>query len=152
MQTKAAQESHKLRVQVSQQETAYREAASQLQDVEAELAEARNQIRQLQTKLSAVRTASTTVESVSENGKIPSSAIKTGHGKTVIMGKAETAEAARVAQLKENLYADLTGLIVRGVRQVQGEEVYDCIQTGRNGSKFKFLEISNTTRLITPYV
>lgn len=37
--------------------------------------------------------------------------------------------------MKEDLYADLTGLIVRGVKREPDEDVYDCIQTGRNGSK-----------------
>ncbi|KAM0464132.1 hypothetical protein ACHAO4_000859 [Trichoderma viride] len=39
-----------------------------------------------------------------------------------------------VAQTKEELYADLTGLIVRDVRRVDKEDVFDCIQTGRNGT------------------
>ncbi|UKZ59821.1 uncharacterized protein TrAtP1_001113 [Trichoderma atroviride] len=38
------------------------------------------------------------------------------------------------AQTKEELYADLTGLIVRDVRRVDKEDVFDCIQTGRNGT------------------
>lgn len=45
-----------------------------------------------------------------------------------------------VAQTKEELYADLTGLIVRDVRRVDKEDVFDCIQTGRNGSKSRSLE------------
>ncbi len=48
-------------------------------------------------------------------------------------------EAARVALLKEDLYADLTGLIVRGVKRVGEAEVFDCIQTGRNGSESSLL-------------
>ena len=52
-----------------------------------------------------------------------------------MIGSAEAAQAAQVAQLKEDLYSDLTGLILRGVEKVEDENVYDCIQTGRNGSK-----------------
>jgi hypothetical protein len=37
--------------------------------------------------------------------------------------------------MKENLYADLTGLLIRAVKRKDGEDEYDCIQTGRNGSK-----------------
>ena len=51
-----------------------------------------------------------------------------------MVGSAEAAHAAQVAQLKEELYADLTGLILRGVDRTEDEDVYDCIQTGRNGS------------------
>ena len=52
-----------------------------------------------------------------------------------MVGSAEAAQAAQVAQLKEELYADLTGLLLRGVDRMDDVDVYDCIQTGRNGSK-----------------
>ena len=52
-----------------------------------------------------------------------------------MVGSAEAAHAAQVAQLKEDLYSDLTGLILRGVERKDESDVYDCIQTGRNGSK-----------------
>jgi Chromosome segregation protein Csm1/Pcs1 len=38
--------------------------------------------------------------------------------------------------LKEDMYSDLTGLIIRGVKRTEGGDAYDCIQTGRNGSKY----------------
>ena len=52
------------------------------------------------------------------------------------MGSAEAAHAAQVAQLKEDLYSDLTGLILRSVEMGNEADVYDCIQTGRNGSEY----------------
>lgn len=52
-----------------------------------------------------------------------------------MVGSAEAAHAAQVAQLKEDLYSDLTGLILRGVERKDESDIYDCIQTGRNGSK-----------------
>ena len=52
-----------------------------------------------------------------------------------MVGSAEAAHAAQVAQLKEDLYSDLTGLILRGVDRGDDADVYDCIQTGRNGSE-----------------
>jgi len=58
-----------------------------------------------------------------------------------MVGSAEAAHAAQVAQLKEELYADLTGLILRGVDRGEEADVYDCIQTGRNGSTY-FLTLS----------
>ena len=48
-------------------------------------------------------------------------------------------------KLKEDLYSDLTGLMIRGVKRSPEEDVYDCIQTGRNGSK------SRTTKLVSLY-
>ena len=55
--------------------------------------------------------------------------------RTVMVGSVEAAQAAQVAQLKEDLYSDLTGLILRGVDIGSEADTYDCIQTGRNGSK-----------------
>ena len=72
------------------------------------------------------------------SAKTPGSAIrgKTPAQRTIMVGSAEAAYAAQVAQLKEDLYSDLTGLILRGVERQDEYDVYDCIQTGRNGSKF----------------
>jgi hypothetical protein len=53
-----------------------------------------------------------------------------------MVGSAEAAKEAQLRQMKEELYTDLTGLIVRGVKREEDEDVYDCIQTGRNGSKW----------------
>lgn len=69
--------------------------------------------------------------------KTPGSAMrgKTPAQRTLMVGSAEVAYAAQVAQLKEDLYSDLTGLILRGVERKDESDIYDCIQTGRNGSK-----------------
>ena len=48
-------------------------------------------------------------------------------------------ETQKEAKMKENLYSDLTGLIIRGVKRKEGEDEYDCIQTGRNGSESSVL-------------
>lgn len=58
-----------------------------------------------------------------------------GQPRTIMVGSAEAAQAAQIALLKEDLYSDLTGLILRGVERGDESDVYDCIQTGRNGSK-----------------
>lgn len=46
-------------------------------------------------------------------------------------------QATQTAKMKENLYSDLTGLLVTSIKRDGPEDVYDCIQTGRNGSKCK---------------
>jgi len=38
------------------------------------------------------------------------------------------------AQLKEELHSDLSGLIFRNVEREGGNTIFDCLQTGRNGS------------------
>ena len=98
------------------------------------LTESQNENKALQAKLANVR-ASSIVESVN-TGKTPGSAVKgKAQARTIMVGSAEAAQAAQAAQLKEDLYSDLTGLILRGVEKGEEESVYDCIQTGRNGSK-----------------
>ena len=74
----------------------------------------------------------------SVNARTPASAIrgKTSAARNILVGSAEAAQAAQVAQLKEDLYSDLTGLILRSVERGSEADVYDCIQTGRNGSKY----------------
>lgn len=73
--------------------------------------------------------------------------MRTGQQRTIMVGSAEAAQAAQVALLKEDLYSDLTGLILRGVERGDEADVYDCIQTGRNGSKFSHLRQSKNHML-----
>lgn len=41
----------------------------------------------------------------------------------------------KIMKLKEDMYSDLTGLIIRDIKRDDRYDVYDCLQTGRNGSK-----------------
>lgn len=109
--------------------------------------EAQNEIKTLQTKLANSRTASVVVESV--NARTPGSVMnnKAGQPRTIMMGSAEVAQAAQVALLKEDLYSDLTGLILRGVERREESDIYDCIQTGRNGSKYPTLTLVKSRTL-----
>lgn len=56
-------------------------------------------------------------------------------------------EATKHAALKEELYRDLTGLIITSVKRKDGEDEYSCIQTGRNGSQ---LNPPSCHTLVTP--
>lgn len=58
---------------------------------------------------------------------------------------AANAEATQMAQLKEELYSDLTGLIIRDVKNRESDHLYDCIQTGVNGSECEYLPEPDTT-------
>lgn len=103
------------------------------------LATAQAENKGLMTKLNAMKNAASNIESVNA-AKIPGSAQKTGAVR--IMGSAETVQAAQVAQLKLALYSDLTSLIVRSVKREEEEDVFDCIQTGKNGSKSPFPSVT----------
>lgn len=104
------------------------------------LHDAQNEIKALQAKLAATRASSSAIQSTEVLPKVPGSAVKPSHAstRTLLVGSAEAAKDAQKRILKEELYGDLTGLIVRDVKrkEAEGEDVYDCIQTGRNGSEF----------------
>ena len=129
-----------LKAQIAQMTTSLSDAHAENKKSQAEIKKAQTEIKKveaenktLSTKLAASRSASATVESV--NTKTPGSAMKTNGG-IRMMGTAEAAQVAQAAQLKEDLYRDLTGLIIRSVKREPDDDVFDCIQTGRNGSKF----------------
>jgi chromosome segregation ATPase len=105
-------------------------------EARAQLASAQSEVKALQTKLAAARNTAASLEGAS---KVPGSAIKGGANNRVnAAASAEAAQAAQLAQLKEDLYSDLTGLIIRDVKNRDADHVYDCIQTGINGSRFPF--------------
>jgi septal ring factor EnvC (AmiA/AmiB activator) len=93
------------------------------------LTESQNEAKALTAKLEAARKTNAATD------KVPGSAVKKiEHGKT----HGASAESVKENALKEELYRDLTGLIITSVKRKDGEDEYSCIQTGRNGSKFFF--------------
>lgn len=130
-QSALAKESRSLRKQLESRDSEIEELKSKLAQVSTTLAESQAENKILSTKLAANRTAATSVESV--HTKVPGSAVKANGIRMV--GSVEAALAAQTAQLKEDLYSDLCGLIIRGVKREADQDIYDCIQTGRNGSK-----------------
>lgn len=124
---------------------------SKVAELTASLSEAQAEKKALTTKLAANRTAAASVQSI--GSKVPGSAKKNPAVKTLMVGSAEAAQAAQIAQLKEDLYSDLTGLILRGVKREEEEDVFDCIQTGRNGSMYLFVALfSLLSQTILVYV
>lgn len=98
------------------------------------LAEARTEIKTLTTKLKAARTAEATASAQIQAVRVPGSAMKPGAMGARGLDAAQV-HATHTAKMRENLYSDLTGLVVTSVKRDGPEDVYDCIQTGRNGSK-----------------
>lgn len=114
---------------------------AQIAQLSTSLEGARSENKTLSAKLAATRVAASSVESA--HSKTPGSALKSNGG-IRLMGTAEAAQAAQAAQLKEDLYRDLTGLIIRGVKREAEEDVFDCLQTGgRNGSKYTIRAVHN---------
>ena len=99
---------------------------TRLTSLTTSLSESRTEIKALTMKLTAARSAE--ASALAKSSSIPGSAMKGG------LHKANSAATTQAAQMKEDLYSDLTGLIVRSVKRDAREDVYDCLQTGRNGS------------------
>lgn len=135
MQMPLAHEARQLQVDLQNSNTDATKYRSTVSDLESCLAAAQTEIKVLQAKLAAARSSATAVESAT--ARTPGSAMKnSGQARTVMIGSAEAAQAAQTAQLKEDLYSDLTGLIIRSVKRTEEGDAYDCIQTGRNGSEY----------------
>lgn len=110
--------------------------SSELKAVNSSLTDAQNEVKSLTAKLAAAREAQKAAEEAAKAAvaaaKAPASASKTNAAKNA--AGALTTDMTNL-KLKEELYSDLTGLMVRNVKKIEGEDVFDCIQTGRNGSK-----------------
>lgn len=107
---------------------------SEADEARSMLASSQSEVKALQTKLAAARSTAASLETAA---RVPGSAIKGGPANRANAAvTAEAAQAAQLAQLKEDLYSDLTGLIVRDVKNRESDLLYDCIQTGVNGSKW----------------
>ena len=133
VQTAAAKKADGLKKKLESQTAEVITLKEQIAKLTANLSEAQSETKTLSAKLAANRTASASVESA--HSKTPGSAMK-ANGGIRLMGTAEAAQVAQAAQLKEDLYSDLTGLIMRSVKREPEEDIFDCIQTGRNGSKY----------------
>ncbi|MCJ1479447.1 hypothetical protein MMC13_008133 [Lambiella insularis] len=144
---------HTLRDNLTTTEASLSTAQTRISELSAHLNEVQNENKALSAKLAASRSASVNVESASAYAKTPGSALK-GKGpstRTIMVGSAEAAQAAQVAQLKQELYADLTGLILRGVDRTEDTDTYDCIQTGRNGTLHFKLAVATDTSATASY-
>ncbi|KAK5119568.1 hypothetical protein LTR85_007396 [Meristemomyces frigidus] len=107
---------------------------------------AQNEAKSLEAKLVAARQQLS--NSTAQDSKVPASAAKNSALNRSIAVNAT--DAQKEAKMKENLYSDLTGLIIRGVKRKEGEDEYDCIQTGRNGTLHFHLSVANDSGVNNP--
>jgi hypothetical protein len=119
-----AVETKSLKTQLAKAEAENERLASENKN----LKNAQNEVKILQAKLAAARSHTENAA----NAKGQPGARAPGKGaKDPVNGLDE----AQIMKLKEDLYCDLTGLMIHGVKRVDGEDVFDCIQTGKNGSE-----------------
>ncbi|KAK3391023.1 chromosome segregation protein Csm1/Pcs1-domain-containing protein [Podospora didyma] len=130
-QKEAAREAQRLKGQLEDSEAMVNDLQSKNAELTKALSEAKTENKALNMRLTAARTA----EAAATAKNVPGSAMKGANAGSRMMGTSEAIQHATLnAQMKEDLYGDLTGLIVRSVKRDGGEDVYDCIQTGRNGT------------------
>lgn len=147
-QTTLAQDSRKHQRALQAREGEVANLRSNMTEISNNLSVAQNEIRSLQARLATSRSGPVHTESAPS--KTPASAMKhQAQPRMVAVGSTEAAQAVRVAQLKEDLYSDLTGLLIRGVKKVDEGDLYDCLQTGRNGSMSSLAARLVDSRLLT---
>lgn len=128
------QEYQKSKKDVSSHESETKKLQAAQSELSNSLAAAQNEIKSLKAKLAAAKAAPPSVAAPVEP-KLPAPTHKAAlSSNKAITGT--TNEAVQKFQLKLDLYSDLTGLIIRDVRQTEDGETFDCIQTGRDGRKF----------------
>jgi hypothetical protein len=109
------------------------------------LTAANNENKNLSSKLAAARQP--------DPKTVPGSAVKPRTNGVVLPGTAEAAKETTLAKQKVDLYSDLTNLVVLGVKKSEDDEdVYDCLQTGRNGSKSSFPPPNSPPSQFFPYL
>lgn len=121
-----------LQKQVSTLTTSNEKLSKESASLKDKLSTAQNEAKALEAKLVAARQQLSASSTVPES-KVAASAANSALSRSVA---GSTTDAQKELKMKENLYSDLTGLIIRGVKRLEGEDEYDCIQTGRNGSKY----------------
>lgn len=127
-----AEETRKLKKQMQTQEEEMSKMRETTSDISNSLTSAQNEIKALQAKLAVARSSSV------DASKTPASAIKSTAQRPLVMSNVEVAKAAEIAQMKLDLYSDLTGLVVLNVKKAEEGDTYECIQTGQNGSKYNW--------------
>ena len=120
--------------QISTLTTSNELLANEAANLKSSLQVTQNEVKSLEAKLVAARQQLSQSATQESNNKAAGSAT-TRQDMNRSVGPNAT-EAQKESKMKENLYSDLTGLIIRGVKRKEGEDEYDCIQTGRNGSAY----------------
>ena len=120
-------------MQLSQVQTENIKLTAENKTLSSNLHDSQSEVKSLTVKLSTARSIS--VDSRS-NANAPSSTVKSTHQRVNSSQSTTKGQGPAIEKLKEDLYSDLTGLIIRNVKRLDDEDVYDCIQTGRNGCKF----------------
>ncbi|KAH8894048.1 hypothetical protein GQ53DRAFT_643788 [Thozetella sp. PMI_491] len=138
-QKELAREGQKVKKQLAASEATADSLQSQVTSMIGSLSESKSEIKSLNMKLTASRNA----EAAAAAKVVPGSAMKGNMMRPTAQSEA-IQQATKTSQMKIDLYGDLCGLIIRSIKREGDEDVYDCIQTGRDGRTLHFkLSICN---------
>ncbi|KAG0130126.1 hypothetical protein HOY82DRAFT_562956 [Tuber indicum] len=125
-------ESKTLKKKLTSKEAEVAKLQSKVQELQRGLQEQQNEAKVLSAKLIVA-------ENNSKRGAvaIPGSAVKPkggiGGGGGGMVGAGQAAEEAWIAKVKEELFQDLTGLLVMNVKKEGKRTVFECLQTSSTG-------------------
>jgi HD-GYP domain-containing protein (c-di-GMP phosphodiesterase class II) len=146
-----AAESKTLRSQIATLQAENQRVITEQKSLTSSLQTSQNEVKALSNKLSAARTNTQTETTT----KVPGSAMKDRNQRgnsAAATASAKHDDEKHIMKLKEDLYSDLTNLLVHNVKRLEDQDIYDCSQTGRNGSKyllFVFAEMPLLTMLFS---
>ena len=153
-QKESSKDTQRLQKQLEASEAKAESLQSKITQLTTSISESKTETKALNMKLAAARTAEAAAAAkATATATVPGSAVKGSHSSRMNMMTTSNSEAVRQAtvngQKREDLYADLTGLIIRtmgGASAGKGDDpddvVFDCLQTGRNGTlHFKLREV-----------
>lgn len=126
----SSSESIGLQKQITTLTTANEKLIAERDDLKSRLQVSQNEVKSMDAKLIAARQQ---ISNSAAEAKAQEAASKKLNNNVAMPGN--IGDSAKEAKMKENLYADLTGLLIRAVKRKEGEDEYDCLQTGRNGSE-----------------
>ncbi|KAI5854156.1 chromosome segregation protein Csm1/Pcs1-domain-containing protein [Tricharina praecox] len=143
-QTALAAESRSLTKKLAAKDAENAKLSVKIAELSKTVATAQKDNQVLQAKLTAAESSRT---------QVPGSAMKPGRGGVVAMAMAGIAgDHAWKSQVKEELYQDLTNLVIMTIKKDAETHVFECLQTGTNGTLHFRLNVRapNTARKSKP--
>lgn len=125
-----------LKKKLAAKETETLKLQAKVQELNKSLQEQQNESKVVSAKLVQTQNQLTQAQNQRNNAQVPGSAVKPGHRGPLGNLKANVSGAADdawLAKVKEDLYADLCGLIIVNVKKESDSNVFECVQTGVNG-------------------
>jgi len=127
-QTTLAAESRALAKKLAAKDAENTKLSVKIAELNKAVATAQKDNQMLQAKLTAAEASRV---------QVPGSAAKAGRGGVVALAMAGLAgDQAWKCQVKEELYRDLTNLVIMTTKKDAETHVFECLQTGTNGSKW----------------